>query len=117
MRQYKKYSILIAIILLIVFTAGCATLQGKKAYLAALKKYTQTAEKYEAYYQAASETQKAKWKETIDPVMLEASAALDVWGLAIINDTESNEEQLYNEIFSKLLPMLIEAGVIEVKEN
>jgi len=113
----KKYLVLVVISLVIIAIAGCATLQGKKAYLAALKKYTQTAEKYEAYYQAASDSQKAKWKETIDPVMLEASAALDVWGLAVVNGTESNEEQLYNEIFSKLLPMLIEAGVIEVKEE
>jgi len=105
----------VAVLLVITFVfVGCAGIglspeDTDKAYLAALKEYTQTAEKYNVYYASADETTKAEWKENIDPYFIKANSALEVWKLALKRQEAPDvAESEYLLVKQQLFSLLVE---------
>ncbi len=128
----RNYSVMLFMVVVLVtmlvmplLFISCASLGGptdspelvaKKSYMAARKEFALTLQKYNTYYDAASDSTKAKWKENIDPLFKAADKGLDGWKLAIDMDMDpASQEQAYLRLKSELLIMLVE--VFGVKED
>jgi hypothetical protein len=88
---------------------GCAGVvyDADKAYLASLEQYNAEVKRYEAYYQAATEENQAIYREEIDPLILQAGAALDAWGLARNIGNADAEMEGYLEAKNKMIDALV----------
>lgn len=83
-------------------------LKQKKAYMAAVKEYALTLQKYNVYYDSADEATKADWKKNIDPVFKQVNNGLMAWKLALDNDFDATaNEQAYLKLKGDLFIMLV----------
>jgi L-ribulose-5-phosphate 3-epimerase UlaE len=83
-------------------------LRSKKAYMAAVKEFALTLQKYNTYYDQADEATQAKWKENIDPAFKQVDLALAAWKLAMDNNFDpAANEQAYLQLKADLLVLLL----------
>lgn len=63
-------------------TSGCATPPGVTKYDQALVKWNDAMDAYRYQFEKQSPEVQAKWTEEINPILLQASVALNTWGEA-----------------------------------
>lgn len=116
-----RSSLLMAMLLafLFSFVMGCALLgiapeSDREIYLTAVKEYTLTLEKYNAYYVKANDTTKADWKRDIDPWFKKANDALGIWALTLNNGgATGNSEEAYLVVKQELFTLLLTVFKVE----
>lgn len=96
---------------------GCASLDGKRAYLAADKEYTQTLERYNQHYAVADPVTRASWKENIDPFFVKGNDALIIWKMALADPSSQEDpaaaEERYMRIKSEIFRILTKYHILE----
>lgn len=76
------YLPLLALLVIPFLWLGCA--QGPyKVNLTVEQEFTALAEQYEIWYQSAPADVQAYWKETVDPLLIQADKLLDQYNLAL----------------------------------
>jgi hypothetical protein len=111
MKAVRKF---LPILLLLVF--ACSSMYG--TYYTVDKQFTDAVTQYNIKFEAASPTLQARWKKEIDPVIIRANTALDLWKVAI--DTEGNISEHQDEFLqlkTTLFDLLVSEGIIEIKEE
>ena len=108
----------ISMVLAVMFLSSCAGMSSapvtpQSKYYAALKFFNDTVEQYQAYYMAASPETKAKWKAEINPIIKQASAALDLWADAIGTYGAEASETKWLTMKTNLIAALIHYGMIK----
>jgi hypothetical protein len=100
----------IAIVILLLFLVGCASapLTPTGAYYDKLATFNDLVESYDWHYNTLDAEKQTVLKKYVDPVIEEASTALDYWGQSV---DDSTRMQTYMAIFSRLQRLLVEYGV------
>lgn len=83
----KRYGLLVVLAACLLAFVSCAQTQVQnqyQAYVTVDKEFTTLTEQYEVWYQAADAETKARWKEKIDPLILEADRLLDVYQTVLL---------------------------------
>lgn len=117
----QKIIIALAVIVLgaiIVMLTGCAqnmNLAPQAQYYSTLKTFNDNIETYLASYQSAVPEVQAKWKATIDPLILTANQALQAWRLSYGSATESQKEQIWLDEQKKFMKALVDLGILKVE--
>ena len=90
---------------------GCATtMSAQDTYLAALKQYNAEVERYETYYQASTAEEQAVYKAEVDPLILQAGEALDVWRAAVLlGNGDGSELNAYLDAKNAMIDALAKA--------
>ena len=110
----RRSKLLICFLLVALIVSACAS--GYKAFMIADQQYTEAVQKYNAYYEIASDTTKAKWNKEIDPWIVKADDALDIWKASLLAGSGSaDKQQAFLEIKTKLLQLLVQEGIIKVE--
>lgn len=117
MEQFNKRMVKVSVIFFFLlalatipfFCNGCASLQGMdRQYLVARTQFNDEVARYLEYYDAAPPEQQAIYKESIDPLILEAEKALDAWGLALGLGSGSAEMSNYLDAKNAMIDALAE---------
>ena len=97
------------VILLLLLFAGCVTVPttptGK--YYDALATFNDVVESYLWHFEAVDAEKQTLLKKYVNPVIREASTALDYWGQA---RGDATRMQVYDTIFRRLQQMMIKYG-------
>ena len=112
-RYYMAVVFVTGLVLMTLVAAslqGCATFSADKAYLAARAQYNDEVRRYEDYYQAATPEQKAQYKKEVDPKILKAERALDLWGATmVLKNGDGTEMGAYLDAKNAMLDALFKA--------
>ena len=111
-----KISVLVIGLLLLVACGGQFPATSEGTYAQSLTLFNDSVEAYYVILTAQKPEIKAEWKKNINPSIHAASAALDIWAAAIGTDSEIDKQMIYIKLWRGLFPMLINLGVIEIKE-
>ena len=117
----KKAFIYTVLIVAVLLAAGCYNGKNlqigaetpKQVYLKAHMTFNGLLTDYIADKRAAPPELQKEWTEKIDPYFEQASLALKAWGITVMNDTPSYNQQLsYMDIKNQLLDLLL-ANLVE----
>ena len=96
-------------VVLLLLLIGCVSIPltptGK--YYDALATFNDVVESYLWHYQVVDAEKQAVLKQYVDPVIKEASVALDYWGQY---KSDTTRMQVYNTVFKRLQILLIKYG-------
>ena len=106
---------ILTILLLLTACSTTLNLTSEARYYSALKTFNDVVETYLASYDKASPESQAKWSSTIDPVILNADAALSLWKTSLGSTEASTRESVYTTTFNSLISLLTSSGILEVK--
>ena len=115
MRRYYFGVLSLSFVLLVTLSMasmqGCAhTMSAQDTYLAALKQYNAEVTRYETYYQAATKAEQAVYKAEVDPLILRAGEALDVWRAAVLlGNGDGSELNAYLDAKNAMIDALAKA--------
>lgn len=100
----------IAVILFLLLFAGCITMPATPTgkYYDALATFNDLVESYLWHYEVVDAEKQAILKEYLHPVIMEASIALDYWGLA---KDDMTRMRAFHAIFKRLQMEFIKYGV------
>ena len=97
---------------------GCAkNLTPNQRYLTALKLFNTNVETYETAYQASDPITQAKWKMTIDPLIIAADVSLTAWKTALGTDNAYEKEQAWLKAKDAMLQILLVSGIIKIERR
>ena len=114
MRKTLSLLIVSAVCLFLVISCGgMKQLTSDQRYVEALTLFNSVYKTYLDHYDMASSATQERWKKEIDPIIAQVSRALDIWKLAV---GDGAKEQNYIALKNKLLVLLFEFKILEVKE-
>ena len=104
-----KKVVYVALVVVAAMMASCATAYTpEKAYLGAREQFNLEVERYLTRFDAASEEDRAIYREEIDPYIFQAGEALEVWGLAIrLKNGDGSEMDQYLDAKDSMIDALV----------
>lgn len=110
---YQRVPIVAMLVMLamsITWLQGCATYDADKSYLATRTQFNDEVARYLEYFDASTDAEKAIYREDVDPLILKASQALDVWGAArILRNGDGTELSGYLDAKNAMIDAMVKA--------
>jgi hypothetical protein len=116
MRRNREFSLASKCsIFILLLVMSCAS--AYQTFYVVDTEFTAAVTSYNIKYEAASPTLQAKWNKEIDPLILQANTALDVWQASLAAGDSKDKAEIFLALKSQIFTLFQKYDIIKVTEE